>query len=262
MKQKGFTLIELLVVIAIIAILAAILFPVFAQARDKARQTQCLSNCRQIGIGTQIYAQDYDETLLTLWYYTNEDRYRNPMYQRYSFGMWAPLLMPYIKNKEVFLCPNGPNRGEHFEFGPPEDRYLINLGYNEYIFRGVEISWVGVPTMARLASFPEGVASIALIADSSLGGWFHNWGDADNGTGLPVRGEHPQWGMHRLKCANGYWGPPEGGFNMCRYRHIDGGANIVYCDGHAAFMPGKRIRGGRLMDCESPVVDPTKPLCR
>lgn len=262
MKQKGFTLIELLVVIAIIAILAAILFPVFAQARDRARQTQCLSNCRQIGLATQAYAQDYDETLLTLWFYTNEDRYRNPMFQRYSFGMWAPLLMPYLKNKEVFLCPNGPNRGEHFEFGPANDRYLINLGYNEYIFRGVEIPWVGVPTMARLASFPEGVVNIALIADSSLGGWFHNWGDADNGTGLPVRGEHPQWGMHRIKCANGYWGPTDGGFNMCRYRHLDGGANIVYCDGHAAFMPGKRIRGGRLMDCESPVVDPTKPMCR
>ena len=60
--KKGFTLIELLVVIAIIAILAAILFPVFAQARDKARQVGCLSNLRQIGLATQLYAQDYDET--------------------------------------------------------------------------------------------------------------------------------------------------------------------------------------------------------
>src|SRR5437899_22610 len=62
MRRTGFTLIELLVVIAIIAILAAILFPVFAQARDKARQATCLSNCKQIGLAHMMYAQDYDET--------------------------------------------------------------------------------------------------------------------------------------------------------------------------------------------------------
>lgn len=66
MRRNGFTLIELLVVIAIIAILAAILFPVFAQAREKARQTMCLSNSRQMGLAVQMYTQDYDEVLPTV----------------------------------------------------------------------------------------------------------------------------------------------------------------------------------------------------
>lgn len=258
--RRAFTLIELLVVIAIIAILAAILFPVFAQAREKARQTMCLSNCRQLGLATQAYAQDYDDTLLTLWFYTNSDYQRNPLYQQYQYMMWGPLLMPYVKNKGVFACPNGPT-GDHFVGGPAHDRYVMNLGYNEYIFRGVEIPEVGVPSLSKLSDFPAGVSGIALIADSALPGWFHDWGNYDNGTNLPVQGEHPLWGMHRIKCANGYWGAPQGGFNPCRYRHPEGGANIVYADGHARFQVGKRILGGRDLPCELPVVYPVKPPC-
>ncbi|HZP81820.1 MAG TPA: prepilin-type N-terminal cleavage/methylation domain-containing protein, partial [Chthonomonadaceae bacterium] len=68
-QRKGFTLIELLVVIAIIAILAAILFPVFAQAREKARAATCLSNVKELGLAHQMYAQDYDEQLVTSWSY-------------------------------------------------------------------------------------------------------------------------------------------------------------------------------------------------
>jgi prepilin-type N-terminal cleavage/methylation domain-containing protein/prepilin-type processing-associated H-X9-DG protein len=83
----GFTLIELLVVIAIIAILAAILFPVFARARAKARQTSCLSNVKQIGLGLMMYAQDYDETYPT------------------TGGAWWAPLMPYVKNEQVFRTP-------------------------------------------------------------------------------------------------------------------------------------------------------------
>jgi prepilin-type N-terminal cleavage/methylation domain-containing protein len=95
-KQKGFTLIELLVVIAIIAILAAILFPVFAQAREKARQASCLSNAKQIGLAVEQYKQDYDG-----FYVPMRDSETNP------YRAWPTLLYPYVKNEGVFACPSG-----------------------------------------------------------------------------------------------------------------------------------------------------------
>src|SRR6266511_3043322 len=106
-RQRGFTLIELLVVIAIIAILAAILFPVFAQARDKARQASCLSNCKQIGLSLQMYAQDYDENLPNAgpdWPGNN----KHPVFKAgYGWGMWVILLDPYIKSRNLWICPSG-----------------------------------------------------------------------------------------------------------------------------------------------------------
>ncbi len=94
-RVSGFTLIELLVVIAIIAILAAILFPVFAQTREKARQTACTSNMRQMGLAVLMYAQDYDETLPLAATAT-------PM----GFLNWHHLTDPYVKNKQVWICPS------------------------------------------------------------------------------------------------------------------------------------------------------------
>src|ERR1700729_3180729 len=92
-KNKGFTLIELLVVIAIIAILAAILFPVFAKAREKARQTACLSNEKQMGTAVMMYVQDYDEHMPSVWD-TNT-------------GLtWADEIYPYVKSLGVFVCPS------------------------------------------------------------------------------------------------------------------------------------------------------------
>src|SRR5687768_7869258 len=96
-KQSAFTLIELLVVIAIIAILAAILFPVFAKAREKARQTSCLSNEKQVGLGFMQYVQDYDETF-PVGIKVNGD-------PRYGLG-WPAAVYAYVKNKAVFFCPS------------------------------------------------------------------------------------------------------------------------------------------------------------
>ena len=97
--RRGFTLIELLVVIAIIAILAAILFPVFARAREKARQASCLSNVKQLGLGMVMYAQDYDERFCDL--LTGRDSY--PANQCWQ---WYKVIEPYLKNTQVLKCPS------------------------------------------------------------------------------------------------------------------------------------------------------------
>src|SRR5688500_12088066 len=93
-EKQGFTLIELLVVIAIIAILAAILFPVFARARENARRASCQSNLKQIGLGIAQYTQDYDERMV-------------PSYQSDSNSPpWQTLLQPYVKSAQIFRCPS------------------------------------------------------------------------------------------------------------------------------------------------------------
>jgi len=117
--RKGFTLIELLVVIAIIAILAAILFPVFAQARESARTISCLSNEKQVSLAILQYVQDYDERFPTAIYdlapsdpaYAKRDAPWGIWY-RYHTG-WNHLVYPYIKNVQVFICPSSPGGPDH-----------------------------------------------------------------------------------------------------------------------------------------------------
>lgn len=96
-RRVGFTLIELLVVIAIIAILAAILFPVFGRARENARRSSCLSNLKQIGTGIMMYEQDYDGFMPPSVVFATSS----------TFKTWPTLMMPYIKSEQVFVCPSG-----------------------------------------------------------------------------------------------------------------------------------------------------------
>ena len=129
MKQKGFTLIELLVVIAIIAILAAILFPVFARARENARKSTCQSNLKQIGLAAMQYTQDYDETLVH--------------YNLANIGGWDKMLEPYLKNTGVLRCPSGPQG-------------VLAYGYN-YFYLG-DGTAAGTRSMASIQSPAETVA--------------------------------------------------------------------------------------------------------
>ncbi len=120
--RKGFTLIELLVVIAIIAILAAILFPVFARAREKARQSSCLNNVKELALGVLMYAQDYDEKL-PLSEMIQSASHPRPFFGGSStFHLWPDLVFPYVKNRQVFCCPSRADA-----------RYGLAYGFNRYL---------------------------------------------------------------------------------------------------------------------------------
>lgn len=149
MTRRGFTLIELLVVIAIIAILAAILFPVFAKAREKARQTSCLSNVKQIGLSFMQYAQDYDEGCVM--------NYQYPMNPALNYRLFHHLLEPYIKNRQVFTCPS---------------RSSTQVGYGLNIYVGGDYNgpWT------RLGDF-NNPANTVVIVESNSGSFDGSLGD-------------------------------------------------------------------------------------
>lgn len=205
-KKHGFTLIELLVVIAIIAILAAILFPVFARARENARRSSCQSNLKQIGLGFLQYAQDYDERLpgatdggagnstLGGWmYYTN---FNSP---KTSFFPAQGAVYPYIKSTQIFLCPSdsqGQTNG---------DSYAINSC--------VEATGAaGFRPGQSLAKFDE-TAQWMLLSEE---------GGTDNTT------------------DDGYINVS---VNKYADRHFEG-SNLLFLDGHVKYYPNSRAVAG------------------
>ena len=194
--RKGFTLIELLVVIAIIAILAAILFPVFAQAREKARAISCLSNMNQLGKSTMMYVQDYDEQFyphrfncggVTCSQYLSGG-VRTPESSRLAGGAeqryyWVYLLQPYTKNYQVFACPSNPGAFTPSSGPNPapdcEAPGCKGNGYGGQNSYGHNDAWMspagafndanGQPQSVALAGVPR-VASTVLITDATYYG--------------------------------------------------------------------------------------------
>jgi len=120
--RKGFTLIELLVVIAIISILAAILFPVFARARENARRASCMSNLKQLGLGVMMYTQDYDDHVPSAF------QYEVPGNTNY-LNSWMQLIMPYTKSPQLYVCPSWQQASKYSDNGPNKE---IPIPYESY----------------------------------------------------------------------------------------------------------------------------------
>lgn len=172
-SRPGFTLIELLVVIAIIAILAAILFPVFAQAREKARQASCQSNLKQMGTAMRMYTDDYDGVFIPSYLFPNGWR-RCPHY------IWPDFVQPYIKNWQVFTCPSGvqsfyaddqargcPGIGPQPYIGTSRNPFRLTYVYNEgWIDAARPINFGASPTAAyKLPGYNGMVSDSTSFAD-------------------------------------------------------------------------------------------------
>ncbi|MGC4043838.1 MAG: DUF1559 domain-containing protein [Armatimonas sp.] len=192
--HRAFTLIELLVVIAIIAILAAILFPVFAQAREKARQTSCLSNSKQMGLSILMYVQDYDETFPM----GVPDDWNNA---------WPVAVQPYCKNLQMFRCPSDPDKsydsGTGTWAGVP-----ISYACNGVIaWNGTANVNIGLMSMEQpwLGGTTRTLAAVGRPADTILLAEVHN-ADAKKATPNPgFGGNYSSWGPGMI-VMNVVWG--------------------------------------------------------
>ena len=182
--ERGFTLIELLVVIAIIAILAAILFPVFAKAREKARQSSCMSNVKQIGLASMQYAQDYDDTLVKCY----ESYFDGSVYtynkRWYYQGTANPgMLYPYVKNAQVFICASqggyGANRTVIISNTTTGTPLATIQQASATICFGDMLNTAGDPTTGLAPTVPYGGSIAPLSRIPSFGP-----GTACNGRGL------------------------------------------------------------------------------
>ena len=217
--RKGFTLIELLVVIAIIAILAAILFPVFAKAREKARQASCLSNTKQLALAFLQYLQDYDEvTVLNMTYVPTDCR-------------WYNTLQPYMKNTQIMICPSANTE----------------YGYSQSYYWG----YYHLHTRSAYNGYGGGVPLAAIPYPSETSAFAESHGVYTNG-GLVLNGH----GCFSVPASNMYgyavWAPDRHNEGM-NVALCDGHAKWYsksYCEAEwvksTAGTPGGTAKGGKL----------------
>lgn len=208
-RNRAFTLIELLVVIAIIAILAAILFPVFARARENARRSSCQSNLKQIGLGILQYAQDYDERLPI-----HPENVATGNVTAYSTAPynWIYEIQPYVKSWQLFRCPSQPNSAVGAPYDPNPAKPNDASSY-----------WVNGVVTGR---------AMSVIAATAETIWAH---EAEAAWALAAARPSAVFPATVPKTYEYLF---EGGYNKV---HFDGG-NLLFCDGHVKWRKQNGIK--------------------
>ncbi len=208
--RRGFTLIELLVVIAIIAILAAMLFPVFGRTREAARRTTCVSNLRQLGLAAHMYSSDYDGLMPCDYYACNSG---------WTHSRLVGQLLPYIKNMNILYCPSAPKVGAWMPdfVATDANKTAGNIGY--YCF-----------------SFDQ-VPSTVAPGKPSYSTWV-SWGFLKSNAGDLPRVMDESWDSQCWLFSDGWCKltRTEHGVNL--HDSHNGSINICYLDGHVKFQGG------------------------
>lgn len=259
-RNPGFTLIELLVVIAIIAILAAILFPVFARAREKARQTSCLSNEKQLGMAVLMYTQDYDECFPRCYYYPNPAAGGSAGYFH-----WSWTASSYIRNNQVFVCPSDKSRGleptNSFDYQVPHLSYVANeavMGRPRAFFRAVSQadleSSAETILLVDMTDYPNGIGGQSGVSGvaykshrptNAFVPWNNDSTYATSYTYISL-----QQANQAFEAARNATAP----FTDSTYSHLsymspdrhNGGSNYTFADGHAKWMKFEATLTNRL----------------
>jgi len=245
MKKRGFTLIELLVVIAIIAILAAILFPVFAKAREKARQSSCTNNMKQLGIAFTTYSNDWDERYPSSWYKKGEGPNKTAAVQ---MGAWDQQIASLIKSPGVYKCPSNSLKKLSIHQTPDEQKNSPRI--NSYALNTAFVRNQGVPTNTEPADRTQGVAKTQAAVQDPAGtimvaemkGWNKansNKATKNNKNSTPE--VHPQFHVEGPGYDENKW---DTGWGVARDIH-SGGSNYLYADNHVKWKKLAQTLGGR-----------------